>query len=182
MRRFEVAVLRMATSWEGGPFIPDDRIRYWLPDEAEELLRPILARYSQSPLFYFDKINFGQPPAPWAFVCLDREYPLAGHIATVRPPDAGIFFVPYTRPPPEPLPEDFIPAVGVLVLDSKRGLERAAAASPLFSAAWKALLSCPADRCWLVLLAPLPEEWVATAAQGNDEQWLASQRRQSTAE
>jgi hypothetical protein len=80
---------------------------YWLPAGVEDLLEPAMKPYGQHPSFCFDKINFGRPPAPWVFVCLDREYELAGHIATARPPDAGINFTSYT-PVPNPMPRDFV--------------------------------------------------------------------------
>jgi hypothetical protein len=97
MRVFEILIAESAISKGGGPFVPDGRLTYWIPDEAQELLEPILGPYDQNPMWYFDKLNFGRPPAPWALACLDREYPIAGHVATSRPPSAGISFAPYNQ-------------------------------------------------------------------------------------
>lgn len=36
-----------------------DKLMYGLPNEAEDLLMPIMDPYSQSPAFYFDKLGFG---------------------------------------------------------------------------------------------------------------------------
>src|SRR3989442_201798 len=97
MRFFEILIAGSAISKDGGPFAPEDRLTYGIPDEAQQLLEPILGRYDQAPMWYFDKLNFGRPPAPWALACLDREYAIAGHVATSRPPNAGIAFTTYNQ-------------------------------------------------------------------------------------
>jgi len=105
MRFFEILIAESAISKDGGSFVPDDRLTYGIPDEAQELLEPILGPYDQGPMWYFDKLNFGRPPAPWALACLDREYTIAGHIATSRPPNEGIAFASYNQVP-DPMPND----------------------------------------------------------------------------
>ena len=176
MRCFEIVIGKFAVSENGSPFVPDDRLTYWLPDEAQKLLEPILGRYGQDPTWYFDRINFGRPPAPWALACLDREYAIAGHVATSRPFDAGIAFATYTRVP-NPMPDDFVPGVGVLTFKNKRGLERAAGTSPVFAAAWDALQQSSAERRWLVLLDPLPQEWLTQVLPNDRERWFLSRRQ-----
>jgi len=126
-------------------------------------------------MWYFDKLNFGRPPAPWALACLDREYPIAGHVATSRPPDAGIAFTPYNQLP-NPMPNDFVPGVGVLAFASKSGLERSAAKSPLFAAVWNAFRECSPERRWLVILDPPSQEWLAQVLPGDRERWLTGRR------
>lgn len=158
--------------------VTDNRLTYGLPEEAEDLLRPVLEPYQQSPAFYFDKLNFGRPPAPWAVVCLDREYALAGHVATARPSDAGINFSPYTQVP-KSVPPGFVPGVGTIVIAQKRGLETAAAKSPMFEMAWSALKDRPEDCHWLALLDPLPEPWLSTALSGDAERWLIQRTLQN---
>ena len=175
MRTFEITIASSSISVNGGPMVPDDRLTYWIPDEAQDLLEPVLGAYGQDPMWYFDKLNFGRPPAPWALACLDREYAIAGHVATSRPPDGGIGFTQYTQMP-NPLPSDFVPGVGTLAFASKSGLELSATKSPIFAAAWGALRECSAERRWLVILDPLSQEWLAQVTRGDRERWLSSRR------
>jgi hypothetical protein len=175
MRFFEILIGGSAISTDGGPFVPDDRLTYGIPDEAQELLEPILGPYDQDPMWYFDKLNFGRPPAPWALACLDREYTIAGHVATSRPPNAGIAFAPYNQVP-NPMPNDFVPGVGVLTFASKGGLERSAANSHLFATVWNALQKCSPERRWLVILDPPSQEWLAQVLPGDRERWLLGRR------
>ena len=176
MHCFEILIAESAISTNGGPFVPDDTLTYWIPDGAQELLEPIFAPYNQNPMWYFDKINFGRPPAPWALACLDREYAIGGHVAASRPPDAGIAFTTYTRVP-SPVPDEFFPGVGVLNFQSKVGLERAADASPVFAAAWQALRECSPDKRWLAILDRLPPDWLEQVLPGDRERWVSSRRR-----
>jgi hypothetical protein len=175
MRLFEILIAASAISKDGGPFVADDRLTYGIPDEAQELLEPILGRYGQDPTWYFDKLNFGRPPAPWALACLDREYGIAGHVATTRPPNAGIAFATYNQVP-SPIPTDFVPGVGVLTFASKSGLERSAASTPLFAAVWDALRDCSSERRWLVILDGPSQEWLAKVHRDDRERWLSGRR------
>jgi hypothetical protein len=177
MHCFEIMVLQSAISWNNGPFVQEDRLSYLIPDEAKELLDPILDPFGQDPSWYFEKVNFGRPPAPWAFVCLDREYAIAGHVATSRDTDLGIRFATYNPDVPYPMPDDFVPCVGVLVFASKAGLERSVGKSFIFAAAWDALSRCSSDKNWLVILDPLPEEWLAQVLPGDRDLWFASRGR-----
>lgn len=167
MRCFRVDVAVISGTGASGP---RTRLAYDLPVEATERLVPIMEPYGQHPEFYFDMVGSGRPPAPWAIACLDQEYALAGHIASARPPGAGIAFVPYTSPP-APLPADYLPGVGVIVLASKSGLEDARRKSPIFEAAWEALADCDPGVRWLVLLDALPKAWLAQALPGDSEKW-----------
>jgi hypothetical protein len=176
MSVFEILIAESATSRDGGPFVPDDRLTYCIPDAAAEHLEPILGAYDQDAGWFFDKLNFGRPPAPWAIACLDREYALAGHVVTCRPPDEGILFTAY-RQIPNPCPDGFKPDVGILTFASKIGLERSAAASPLFAAAWEALRDCPSERRWLAILDPLPQQWLAQVIPGDSERWTSHRSR-----
>lgn len=171
MRCFEILIAGSAVSKDGGPFVPDNQLTYGIPDEAQELLEPILGLYDQNPMWYFDKLNFGRPPAPWALVCLDCEYAIGGHVATSRPPNSGIAFAPYNQVP-NPVPNDFVPGVGVLTFGSKTGLEGSAGNSPLFAAAWKTLKECSPGSRWLAILDPLSQEWLAQVLPGDHERWL----------
>jgi hypothetical protein len=175
MRLFEIEVATVFIRRSGGPSDASGRLAFALPEEAEDLLTPIMKPYQQSPMFYFDLLNFGRPPAPWAIACLDRQYALAGHVATVRPADSGISFSPY-RSVPSPLPADFTPEVGVIVFASKAGLERARGCSALFDAAWSALGSKEASRRWLLLLDAPPDPWLRQTLPGDAERWRTRPR------
>ena len=171
MHCFEILIAGSAVSKDGGPFVSDDQLTYGIPDQAQELLEPILGPYGQNAMWYFDKLNFGRPPAPWALVCLDREYAIGGYVATSRPPNAGIAFAPYNQVP-NPMPKDFVHGVGVLTFGSKDGLERSAGNSPLYAAAWSALKECSPGSRWLVILDTLSQEWLAPVLLGDRERWL----------
>jgi hypothetical protein len=118
MKCFEFFVATSSTSENGGLFVPDDRLIYSISEDAQELLDPILEPYEQNSTWYFDKLNSGRPPAPWALACFDKEYSIAGHVATSRPKDSGIAFTQYTQLP-KPMPQEFIPKVGIITLQSK---------------------------------------------------------------
>ena len=138
MRTFEIFALTSLVSSNGEDFAPENDLMYVIPEEAEALLDSILAPYGQDPRWYFDKLNFGRPPAPWALACLSREYLIAGHIATSRPAGAGIGFTQY-QSVPSPIPPDFVPVVGVLLFANKEGLLHALDCSPVFRFACEGL-------------------------------------------
>jgi hypothetical protein len=112
MQVFEIIPTTMSIRMQDGLFAPAKGLSYLLPDEAEDQLATILAPYGLNPFFFIDEINEGRPPAPWAFICLDREYPIAGHIAASRLDKKTLAFSTF-RPVPDPLPDDFVPGVGV---------------------------------------------------------------------
>jgi len=172
---FKILAVLMNVSKKGGPFIPDDNLWFDLPEEAEDLLEPILEPYGQAPGWYFNKIEFDRQHPPWAIACLDRVYPIAGHIATTRPPDADISFMTY-KSIPRPIPSDFVAGVGVLTFFRKSGLQSAADRSPVYQAVCEALSDCSVERRWLALLDPLPKEWLAEVMQGDRELWLSTRK------
>jgi hypothetical protein len=149
-------------------------ISYWIPEEASRYLESILAPYDQHPDWYFDRLNGGRPPAPWAIACLPNEYALGGHVVHSRPQHAGIAFAPYATVS-TPIPQAFVPNVGSLVLFSKAGLAASVGLSPLYDAAWFALERRDANRHWLVLLDALPDLWACEVAKNNDHLWRSSQ-------
>jgi hypothetical protein len=172
MRCFEILIVAADISKNGGPFIPDDRLTFWLPDEAKELLEPTLSTYGRDPEWYFDQINFDRWHPPWALACLDREYGIAGHITSARPINSGISFTPYNKVP-TPTPSDFVPGVGLLAFQSKNGLQSAANRSPIFNLAWEALRDCSGEKRWLALLDSLPDDWLGQVIPGDRELWLS---------
>jgi hypothetical protein len=174
---FEMMAVETFFSHRGGPFSSMGRVSYALSEEAEDILASVLDPYDQHPGFFFDSIDSGRKPAVWAFVCLDKEYEIAGHIAKSRLPDAGIRFTQYTQIPNNP-PKDFIPKVGVISLMSKDGLERSAHLSPVFNFANEALYNCQENRRWVALLDPLDGEWLGEAILRNNDLWIESRSDQ----
>lgn len=173
MKSFELRIVESSEIKADGSFVRQSGLICDLPEEGAALLSPIVQRYKQSCSFYLDKvINSTQSP-PWAIACLDREYSLAGHVATTRPPEAGIRFAPYTNPP-YPIPDGFVPKVGVLIFTTKSGLKRSVARSPLFRAAWGALSECAPGSHWVTFLDQFDRDWVDQVEADDDERWLST--------
>ena len=175
MKPFEILIAESFLKENDGPFVKEERLTLQISEEAMSLLDPILEPYGQSPYFFFDKIVFANRTVPWAFVCLDSQHPIAGHIATKRPPEAGIQFTQY-QPMPAPIPNDFVPSVGTLVFGDKRGLELASCQSLIFEKAWEVLKNCSPEKNWLVILDPLPEEWLTEHLSGDRELYLSMKK------
>lgn len=164
MRCFEMVAAESYIGREGEPFVKDERVMYEIPDEACDLLEPIMEPYQQSPYWFFDKLNYGRPPAQWVFACFDREYPIAGQIAAARGQDPGVGISPYASPP-KPFPSDFVPLVGVLAFAAPSSLSNLAKRSPILSFIWSELQHREREKRWLVLVDPLPSEWILDADQ-----------------
>jgi hypothetical protein len=96
-------------------------------------------------------------------VFLDREYPIARHLAAIHPAGIRASFVPYARLP-RPLPQGFVPGVGALILRSKADLLALVGVSLLYDAAWRVLARCAPDRSWIAVLDSLPEAWAEELA------------------
>lgn len=175
MQCFEIDIALVTKTERDGSPISDPKVMYSLPPVALDTLRPILRPYGQDACWYFDKINYGRPPAPWSLVCLDREYAISGHVAYSRTSDLPrVGFGPYSQYP-DPVPEGYVPEVGVLSVLKKAGLERNAARSPLFEAAWNVLRERSTDKNWLVVLDPLSESWLSEVMPIDRKLWSASQ-------
>jgi len=176
-RCFGILPARIVVCTGLGAIGTEEQLTLGLPEEAEEPLEPILEPHGQDPMWYFDKIDLGRQPAPWALACLDTEYAVAGQVVTARRPDSGIRFSLYKQPPPKPTPAEFVPGVGVLVFMSRAGLERSIDDSPLFAAIWSTLRECDPERRWLAVMEPLPRAWLAEVLPGDRERWHAHRRQ-----
>ncbi len=159
-----------ATELHGGS------LAYLLPEDAAAAVEPILAPYNQSPDWYFDRLNHGRPPAPWAVVCFDREYRIAGHIAETRGASRGIAFSTY-RSQPDPMPEDYVPGVGVLLIFDRSALEQCSSRSSVLAQIWDALKECSVDARWLLVMDALSPSWLDVTAQGDDDLWRQLRNR-----
>jgi len=56
MQCFEILIAQAQISKNGGPFIDDQQLTYYIPDEAQEVLGPILGNYNLDPEWYFDSL------------------------------------------------------------------------------------------------------------------------------
>jgi hypothetical protein len=130
MRCFEILAAESHVSSNGEPFVPENQVIYDIPEEACDLLEPIMEPYQQNPYWFFDKLNYGRPPAQWAFVCFEREYPIAGQISAARGNNSGVGITPYSAHP-NPIPQNFIPMVGTLAFSTPSSLRNVADRSPI---------------------------------------------------
>jgi hypothetical protein len=137
MTVFEIQQWTSLVSDGRRPFVPDDISGYIMSKEAEAALNELMEPYGNSSLC-LDRILNPLGGGHWCFVCLDKEYSLAGHITEARRNgvDLGsdVGFTPLARTP-NPVPPDYYPAVGILVFASKTAAEAMASRSRLFERA-----------------------------------------------
>jgi hypothetical protein len=129
----------------------DGKLMWSIPEEAHEPLDEIVSPYSQSALFYLDKVNLGRPPAPWVFIILPREYQIAQHIWAIRSSKKAIPFSMH-RPNPTSIPEGFVPTVGCIVTYNKTELLIHSEKSPLLKEVWRELSDKGENSHWLCIV------------------------------
>jgi len=179
MKVFEIQQWTSLVSDGRRPFVPDGATGYALTEEAEAAFDELVEPYDNSS-WYLDRIQHRWPGGPWSFVCLDREYSLAGHIVEARRQGVNLSedvgFVPLASTP-KPVPKDYCPGVGILAFRSKSAAESMAARSVLFERAWDAVKGLSENRRWLVLIDALEPSWVETNSQDNYDRWVGSRAR-----
>jgi hypothetical protein len=173
MKKHELIWATSSKSESGGDLIPTGENFIILPTKVENSLESLLEPHDQHPGWFFTKIENSCADSPWAFVCFDREYSIAGHFTTCNPKNSGILFAPYSNPP-DPIPQNFVPKVGVVVVQKKKGLETAKSSSLLFQQLWDYLKDCDSTRPWLIVADPLPNEWLDQIMPKDSELWLSS--------
>ena len=89
MKVFEIQQWSSEVSDGSAPFVPDGATGYVMSDDAEGALDEVLGAYENSS-WYLDQLQHRWPGGPWSFVCLDREYALAGHVVETRKDGAGL--------------------------------------------------------------------------------------------
>ena len=111
---------------------------------------------------------------PWAIVFLPEEYPLAGHLMSIRP-NMDIRFSCYSLIWPGAYDNYDVaingpPKVSMIFVFSKSALQHVASSgSPLLKDAWD-ILSDKAEDCrWALLADVLDDDWVQDMAKTNDE-------------
>ncbi len=115
-----------------------------------------------------DSVSF-----PWAIVFLPEEYPLAGHLMSIRP-NMDIRFSCYSLIWPGAYDNyDFAvsgpPKVSMIFVFSKSALQQGASSgSPLLRDAWGILSDRAEDSRWVVLADTLDDDWVRDVAKTSD--------------
>ena len=114
--RYEITIAESVQRRPGGDWLSDDRLFFNVPSEAESAFSEVLKPYGhESGEWFLEKINYGRPPAAWAYVALPSEIDAADEIMRARDGfEEEIRFSPYTSPP-DPLPSNFKPAVGIVL-------------------------------------------------------------------
>ena len=72
------------------------------------------------------------------------------------------------------MPKDFVPEIRILLLANKEGLEGATDKSPLFENLWATLKDRSPNQRWMLLVDPLPDEWLGKVQLGDAARWLST--------
>jgi hypothetical protein len=147
---FQITPL-VSQTYFGKPSSLDGKLMWMIPEEAHDPLDEIVSPYKQSAHFYLDQVNFGNPPAPWVFVILPREYKIAQHIWDIRTSKEALTFSMH-KVNPSPLPEGFVPTVGCIVTYNKNDFFIHSKRSPLLNRIWKGLSNKDEHSHWLCIL------------------------------
>lgn len=145
---------------------------FGLPGEViarlADLLRPFALTPDHVLSIHEDELR-AEGFSSWALIFFGEEYPLAGHVASLRGGMWNVAMASYARlrgGQPEG-PQPVAPAVGLVSVRKKAILKTLAERSPLFRSAWEALKSKADDRRWICLSDAPPAEWVAATAPGD---------------
>lgn len=133
-------------------------------DDQDPNVRSMLRRVEQAIRHQFDRI-------PWAIVFYPQEYPLSGHLLSIRPSDE-IKFSAYSVIHPDCNAYDpkvqGAPPLSLLWIFTKEALIKAAESnSPLIADVHETLKDAPEDGHWTMLADPLDPDWVAEAKKSN---------------
>lgn len=111
---------------------------------------------------------------PWAIIFYPEEYPLGGHLLSIRP-NRDIRFFCYSLMHRQVF-ESFDPAIdgppplSMVYVYSKPSLMRAAASnSPLLNEGWLALADKSENNHWAVIANPLEPTWVKSMSKQSDD-------------
>lgn len=157
----------------------DTSMWFVFPEEVQEKMIDILKPYGYEQdsdkgpdaEHFLGTIEFIFEPGhyPWAIIFLSAEYPLGGHLLSIRP-NRDIRYSNYSRCHPhndEPfeIAIDGQPPVSFINVFSKAALRDAAATSSLLLMdAWSVLSDKPESGNWVVIADPLDPAWVQATA------------------
>lgn len=195
---FPLTLLPMTWTLVQGPSLPDipeldpskvvepEHASTWIifPEEIEQRLKKIIEPYGyatddndrrptvRSMLRRVEKtIRYQLPCIPWAVVFYPQEYPLSGHLLSIRPSDE-IKFSAYSVIHPNCNAYDpnvlGAPPLSLLWIITKDAMIKAVESnSPLITGVFETLKDAPADGHWTMLADPLDPDWVAEAEKSN---------------
>jgi len=152
------------------------------PDEVRERMAEILVPYGYQndsdvlpdaehflgQIEYMCRDEAGRNP--WAIIFYAAEYPLAGHLLSIRP-NRELRFSNYSicHPHWQERNEGGPPLLSIVFVFSKRALKEAVATgSPLLKEAFGLLTDKPERGAWVVIADPLDSSWVQATAKESD--------------
>jgi hypothetical protein len=118
---------------------------------------------------------------PWAIIFYAAEYPLAGHLLSIRP-NRDLRFSNYSICHPHlQEPDDAGPPLLSMVFVFSKGAlkEAAVTGSPLLKEASDLLADKPECGTWVVIADPLDPSWVQATANESDELSLTHVRKEA---
>lgn len=159
---------------------------YMLPEEVRQRLEPMLTPYGYTgdPDEYpnadsfLSRVEFAcryqLKRPPWLIVFYPEEYPLLGHLMSVRANSQDIRCSAYSIMRRDAKPFDpsvrIAPPMSVLWILSKKALEEVAASrSPVIAGVFESLRELPEDGSWVHFADPIDPAWVASAATADSE-------------
>ena len=161
-----------------------DSLWYFFPDEVKQLLAPILGRHGYSESldefpsadYFLERIETAcrnqLRGAPWAVVFYPKEYPLLGHLLSIRPDPESLKASAYSLLLPNNGPDrrkGIAPPLSFVFVASKDALETTAASGLLLvTGVFESLRNLEADGCWVHFANPIDPAWVASTAKKND--------------
>lgn len=159
---------------------------YFFPEEVKQRLEPILTPYGYTGVpdeypnvdSFLSRVEFAcryqLKRTPWAIVFYPEEYPLLGHLMSVRANSQDIRCSSYSIMHRDAKPFDpsirVAPPMSVLWILSKKALEEVAASrSPVIAGVFENLRKLQEDGSWVHFADPIDPTWVASAAATNSE-------------
>ena len=135
--------------------------------ESERVLNTLLEPYR---INFYEVVRGVYGPClkenfwPWALLFFPEEYPLAGHVLSIRDDPLDLLFDYYSRDDSTFIRDgSMVPLLSYISVRSKHILEKAAQQLPLFDSSWQALKDRNEFRHWIHIADPPPKDWLAEA-------------------
>lgn len=97
---------------------------------------------------------------PWAYICTAEDYPVYHHLNALRGDPGDFLLSSYSVISHGRDLTDFSPPVGMVFFHDRDVFKKCAEKSLLLKLAWDDLEPYSRFGCWLLLMDPLPEDWV----------------------
>lgn len=144
--------------------------------EAEKIIGNFLRKHNTNLERYISYVNAKHEREgvfPWAIVFYNKEFRLAGHLASIRQNSNDFRFSAYSiKTDNYSVAEMGVPSVSLLYVYKKKAIQQAAKESEFFSAAWEQLADLPENQHWICIADSPSEEWVKQTSQNDDELYL----------